>query len=55
MIRLHRADDEAALFRVWDNLTTREHRMVVRELLAMVAHLRDERGDPPDSEYGPSA
>jgi hypothetical protein len=53
MIRFHRAVDEAALLRVWDNLTVREQRMVLRGLPAMVAHLRAERGDPPDAEYGP--
>jgi hypothetical protein len=46
-------DDFDRFVTVWESLTIREQRMVTYGLAAMVRHVRAERGDPPDSAYGP--
>jgi hypothetical protein len=55
IIALRAGGDTAGALVIWDDLTIREQRMVVSGLAAMVAHLRAEKGDPPDSLDGPAA
>jgi hypothetical protein len=49
MIDCHNADDTEALILIWENFTIREQRMVIGSLVAMVAAMRTERGDPPST------
>jgi hypothetical protein len=49
-----RQDDYDGFNTIWESLTVREQRMIAYAMAKMIAHLRAERGDPPDSVYGPS-
>lgn len=53
MIRLARDGDSDAAIAIWDGLPQNEQRMIWFSLVAMVNHLRAERGDDPDATYGP--
>ena len=54
MLRLIRDDDLDAALTIWNGLDAQAQRMVFVSLAKMVNHLRTERGDDPDSLYGPS-
>jgi hypothetical protein len=43
LIRLVEHEHQSVVVRAWDNLTPRDQRLIVGELLAMVATLRAER------------
>lgn len=53
MLALAKSGDLAGAITIWDGLDEREQRMVFSAFIAMVNHLRVERGDPPDATYGP--
>jgi hypothetical protein len=53
MLRLARDGDTDAAMTIWDGLPEEEQRAIWFSLLAMVNHLRAERGDDPDATYGP--
>jgi hypothetical protein len=54
LVAFAKEQNSEAFVTIWDSLTIREQRMIATALAAMIAHLRSERGDPPDAEYGPS-
>jgi hypothetical protein len=53
MLALAKNGDLDSAIAIWDGLDEREQRMIFSSLVAMVNHLRAERGDPPDATYGP--
>jgi hypothetical protein len=52
-IRLNLDGDHDAAMLVFDSSDERVQRLMFAGLIAMVAHLRSERGDAPDATYGP--
>ena len=53
MLRLWKDGKEEDATTIRQGLTPQEQQNVFGGLLAMVNHLREERGDPPDATYGP--
>ncbi len=53
MLRLWRDGNEDEAITVWKGLTEQEQLNIFGALVAMVNHMRQERGDSPDATYGP--
>jgi hypothetical protein len=51
LIRLSRDDAGDGFVTTWNSLTARQQLVIARGLAALVADMRSERRDPPDSAY----